>query len=598
MYKFLPILLFAYGLAVTTEDIYDNSYALIIGIDKYENVRSLDYAVKDAVDIQSMLVDKFNFQQDNIVLLKDEEATKASIIQEFSNITKKANDNDRVLIFFAGHGETIDLPDGGEMGFLLPVDGDKTDLYLSAIKMEELKTLSLLSDAKHILYLVDACYGGIVSVGARGLDAESTPDYLDKITQYKSRQIISAGGRGEEVIEKAEWGHSAFTKNLLSGLRDSKADRDSDGIITVQELGTYLQKKVTIDSDNRQTPKTRNLSSDEGEFVFVYSENTAVIQDKSTDAKLDAVLSKLEKLEEQSTDDKTKPDLKVNLELQQSDYPKIYSFTYGAKYLYGSVRLQLEKRAFVGIGLGHIRYEDYPKGEALDVNEIAINGLMGYYLTPRKTNIYNPFILFGISANHEKRKNETLTLNGTGTEINYFLSLNNDIILNNKVDSYTIGFQVVRAGVQLFNDDGDLYVDRYEFIFYPVVSINIIQPNITYEAISSSDKFKNLRQRKKNDLIGFSIAYISPIISHYWLTDGLTVPVLLIPAIGPFLSFSDEYNIKGYENITLFSGICQTYYLFDYIRTSKKLKGFNNNISYQINLYPIAPSVKFTYNFD
>ena len=46
MYKLLPILLFAYCLAVTTEDIYDNSYALIIGIDKYENVSNLDYAVK------------------------------------------------------------------------------------------------------------------------------------------------------------------------------------------------------------------------------------------------------------------------------------------------------------------------------------------------------------------------------------------------------------------------------------------------------------------------------------------------------------------------------------------------------------------------
>jgi hypothetical protein len=269
MYKLLPILLFAYGLAVTTADIYDNSYALIIGINKYQNVRSLDYAVKDAEDIQSMLVDKFNFQQGNTVLLKDEEATKTAIIQEFSNITKKAESNDRVLIFFAGHGETMDLPDGGEMGFLVPVDGDKTDLYLSAIKMEELRTLSLLSEAKHILYLVDACYGGIASVGARGLDANSTPDYINKITQDKARQMISAGGRGEQVIEKSEWGHSAFTKNLLSGLRDSKADTDSDGIITAQELGTYLKRKVTIDSDNQQTPKTRNLTTDEGEFIFI-----------------------------------------------------------------------------------------------------------------------------------------------------------------------------------------------------------------------------------------------------------------------------------------------------------------------------------------
>ena len=124
MYKLLPILLFAVGLAITTDEIYDNSYALIIGIDKYQNVRSLDYAVKDAEDIQSMLVDKFHFLKDNIVLLENEEATKISILQEFSNITKKAESNDRVLIFFAGHGETEDLPDGGEMGYLLPVDGN------------------------------------------------------------------------------------------------------------------------------------------------------------------------------------------------------------------------------------------------------------------------------------------------------------------------------------------------------------------------------------------------------------------------------------------------------------------------------------------
>ena len=281
MYKILSILLFAYGLAITTEDIYDNSYALIIGIDKYQNVRSLDYAVKDAEDIQSMLMDKFNFPQDNIVLLKNEKATKASIIQEFSNITKKAASNDRVLIFFAGHGETMDLPDGGEMGFLVPVDGDKEDLYVSAIKMEELKTISLLSEAKHILYLVDACYGGLTAIGARTIKIQPTPNYIQKITQYKSRQIITAGGRDEKVIEKAEWGHSAFTKNLLSGLKDWMADADNDGIITVQELGTYLKRKVTIDSDNLQTPKTRNLTTDEGEFVFVNNDGIEITDNQT-----------------------------------------------------------------------------------------------------------------------------------------------------------------------------------------------------------------------------------------------------------------------------------------------------------------------------
>ena len=79
MYKLLPILLFAYGLAITTEDIYDNSYALVIGIDKYENVKNLDYAVDDANSIKNLLVEKFSFPSDNIILLLNKKATYTKI---------------------------------------------------------------------------------------------------------------------------------------------------------------------------------------------------------------------------------------------------------------------------------------------------------------------------------------------------------------------------------------------------------------------------------------------------------------------------------------------------------------------------------------
>ena len=311
MYKLLPILLFAYGLAITTEDIYDNSYALIIGIDKYQNVKPLNYAVKDAESIQDILVSTFDFPEGNITLLKNEEANKQAILKAFSDITTKAEDNDRVLIYFAGHGDTYDLPDGGEMGYLLPVDGNNDDLFLSSIAMDDLKRISLMSKAKHLLYLVAACYGGLLTIGARGLDSKTTPNYIEKITKNKSRQIITAGGRGEQVIEKSEWGHSAFTLHLNRGLKDGNADMNADGYITAAELGIYLSEKVTIDSDYQQTPQYGRMTSQEGEFVFVYSENTVVIQDKSTDAKLDAVLAKLEKLESQKNSPKV--DIEKNI---------------------------------------------------------------------------------------------------------------------------------------------------------------------------------------------------------------------------------------------------------------------------------------------
>ena len=90
MYKLLPILLFAYGLAVKTEDIYDNSYTLIIGIDKYQNVPNLNYAGKDAEKIQSMIVEYFDFPKDNVRLLLNEKATYNNIRKQFSEISKSA----------------------------------------------------------------------------------------------------------------------------------------------------------------------------------------------------------------------------------------------------------------------------------------------------------------------------------------------------------------------------------------------------------------------------------------------------------------------------------------------------------------------------
>ena len=267
MKKLISIIIVGCALAVTTDDIYDNSYALIIGIDKYENVSNLDYAVDDAKSIKSLLIEQFKFSPDNITLLINEKATYTKIKKSLSYVTRKASENDRILIFFAGHGETIDLPESGEMGFLIPVDGEKDDLYATSLEMDDLRKVSSLSQAKHILYLVDACYGGLAATNTRGLEA-STPGFIDKITRDKSRQIITAGGRGEKVIEKAEWGHSAFTLNILRGLKDWMADINTDGIITAEELGLFLKNRVTKDSENLQTPQVRRFTSHEGEFVF------------------------------------------------------------------------------------------------------------------------------------------------------------------------------------------------------------------------------------------------------------------------------------------------------------------------------------------
>tara|TARA_B100001029_G_C15056785_1_gene455010 strand:+ start:1545 stop:2747 length:1203 start_codon:yes stop_codon:yes gene_type:complete len=279
-------------------DIYDNSYALVIGINDYNEIQNLNYAAEDAFAIKNLLINSYNFSRKNVKTLIDKEATQSNIKRELSNIMKMAGPNDRVVFYFAGHGETQELGlDQGDIGFLMPVDGSADDLYFTAIDMEELKRISKFSKAKHMLFLLDACYGGLAAVNTRSLSI-NTPNYIDKISVESARQIITAGGKDEKVIEKDEWGHSAFTKNILTALKDKKADSNKDGYITGTEIGIYLQEKVSFDTDNFQTPQSRRLTTHEGEIIFLVDnyENENSDLKKSSDDKINELQKLVEEL--------------------------------------------------------------------------------------------------------------------------------------------------------------------------------------------------------------------------------------------------------------------------------------------------------------
>jgi len=250
------------------KEIYSESWALVIGINTYQNVEPLNYAVNDAVAVKEMLVEKYGFKESNIRLILDEEATKDNILAGFSDILAQAREKDRVVVFYAGHGETYKLPSGGDMGYLIPVDGNLDNLYLSSIPMKSVYDIADMSYAKHILYLVDACYGGL-TLNTRGLKKNTTPEYLKKMTRERGRQVITAGGKDEQVQERPEWGHSAFTRNLLKGLGDGLADENLDGVITGDELGGFIKNRVIVDVDGAHTPQKGRIGSEMGEFVFI-----------------------------------------------------------------------------------------------------------------------------------------------------------------------------------------------------------------------------------------------------------------------------------------------------------------------------------------
>jgi peptidoglycan/xylan/chitin deacetylase (PgdA/CDA1 family)/tetratricopeptide (TPR) repeat protein len=248
--------------------LYRESWAVVIGINDYQNWPKLRYAVNDATSIDEVLVSKFGFQPDHIRKLLNGDATRTRIMQvlgdEFTD-PNKVQREDRVFFFFAGHGATRTMGDGRQIGFIVPVDADRENYYSTAISMTQLREATDLIAAKHIYFVMDSCYSGLaLSRGAGAFSKDRS--YLEEITRRTSRQILTAGGADQQVADDGPNGHSVFTWALLQGLQ-GQADLDGNGFITASELGSYISPVVA--SLSKQTPTVGNLvGSEGGEFIF------------------------------------------------------------------------------------------------------------------------------------------------------------------------------------------------------------------------------------------------------------------------------------------------------------------------------------------
>ena len=247
--------------ATRQQALYGKSFAVVVGINDYEKWPGLEFAVADANAVKDTL-EKTGF--DDITLIMDKAATQRRILTElFHRLPEKVDRNDRVLFYFAGHGQTEDLPGGGKKGYIIPVDAE-TDSYAStAVSMEQIRSLSNRIAAKHIFYVMDCCYSGLGLNRSAGV-WPGISDYLRKVSAMRVVQIITAGGQGEQVQERA--GHGLFTSYFLKAI-EGEADIDKDNVVTGTELGAYLRPTVSNASRQMQTPLFGRLEG-EGEFLF------------------------------------------------------------------------------------------------------------------------------------------------------------------------------------------------------------------------------------------------------------------------------------------------------------------------------------------
>jgi len=246
----------------TADRFYGKSFAIVVGINEYEKWSALEFGIADAEAVKARL-EREGF--DDITVILGREATQRRILTAlYDYLPKNVQRDDRVVFYFAGHGQTHELPGGGKEGYIIPVDAGVDDFTSTAISMEQIRGLSSRIAAKHILYIMDSCYSGLGF--SRGMITVSPEleGYLRKMASMRAVQIVTAGGKGEQVQEKG--GHGLFTTYFLKAL-DGEGDLNRDKVVTGTELGAYLRPAVSNASNQAQTPLYGRLEG-EGEFLF------------------------------------------------------------------------------------------------------------------------------------------------------------------------------------------------------------------------------------------------------------------------------------------------------------------------------------------
>ena len=240
-------------------------HALIIAVEEYDdpNILDLEYPINDAQRFKDVLINHYNFNKENVRLMKNPK--KQEVEDALDDLDERINDNDNLLIFYAGHGEHLESQNTG-FWWLADAqqrknkEGCRPGTILSNRRIKEVFN-SL--DAQHVLLITDACYAG-KGLFDDGKQRGSSPNRINSLYSRKSRKAM-VSGVDTKVPDK-----SIFIDYLLKALENNQ-----DKYLTAAQLFSNFEMNV-MDENPEQIPVYGRVSGsgdNYGQFIFIRKSN-------------------------------------------------------------------------------------------------------------------------------------------------------------------------------------------------------------------------------------------------------------------------------------------------------------------------------------
>lgn len=331
------------------EKFYDDSYAVLIGIGKFKSngIYQLPNPVNDVENMSQTLEKYCDFDSNYIYKFVDKKATKDNIETIFdSTLHSKIKTNDRLLVYYSGHG--ITRKDyggvGKHLGYLVPYDSKlagKGYRYTTLIEFNSLLVnIQKSINVRQILFILDCCFSGIAT-NELGVQSEFEKglcknDMIIAGRDLKSVQILTAGGPNEEILDSGRNPQISILNDSIQQIIEKENPADHEwGYLSARNIAkksNLIVGRRSILLKKSQTPRFSNAKNDDnGEFVFRTFTDAEI-----TDSQQSSVV--FDKIEKLINDTKLKTIFsRENL----LEFENIVTQKYGEKYSLNQVRIAI-----------------------------------------------------------------------------------------------------------------------------------------------------------------------------------------------------------------------------------------------------------------
>lgn len=157
-----------------------------------------------------------------------------------NKVFREATRDDEILIYYSGHGQL----DSRGFLFLSTIDTDLDLLHATSLPVSVLGDMLRETRCRRIIIILDCCYSAAKNSTLESPFYKSVKDLKSSLTDGYAVSIIATSSTINSAHDCDKNKLGRLTNCIIEGIMSDKADYNNDGLVTMDEVYTYVEKHM------------------------------------------------------------------------------------------------------------------------------------------------------------------------------------------------------------------------------------------------------------------------------------------------------------------------------------------------------------------